>query len=108
MNSATLVNNLRVMIRRYKTHLESGSHVLREGSQQEIGHGLSNYFREINDDTGQPHTSGYVVAPGGLGKTILGGDFVVGINTLPNGRYVLDDVTLGKRVLITVPTNSSG
>ncbi|MEJ0062899.1 MAG: DEAD/DEAH box helicase family protein [Alphaproteobacteria bacterium] len=100
-----LVNNVRTMIRRYERHLESGDHVLREGSQQEIGHGIVAYFHESDPETQQLHTNGHVVAPGGLGKTISGGDFIVGINTMPNGRYVLNDPALCKRVLITVPTN---
>lgn len=93
------------MIRRYEAHLESGDHILREGSQQEIGRGPVDYFREIDPETGQIYTNGYLVAPGGIGKTISAGDFFIGINTMPNGRYVLGDAALGKRVLVAVPTN---
>ena len=105
MTNPALIRNIRTMIGRYKAHLESGEHILRAGSQQEIGHGIAEYFREADPETREPNTNGYLVAPGGIGKTINLGDFIIGINTMPNGRYVLDDAMLGKRALIAVPSN---
>jgi superfamily II DNA or RNA helicase len=105
MVSATLVNNVRTMNRRNKHHIENGDHVLRDGSQLEIAHSEVRYFQEIDPDTNQLYTNGYIVAPGGMGKTITLGDLIVGINTMPNGRYVLGNPTHGKRVLIAVPSN---
>ncbi len=101
----TLVNNVRTMIKRYASHLESGNHILREGSQQQIAHSTIDYFRETDPATGSIHTDGYQVGPGGLGKTIIEGVFFIGINTMPNGRCVLGDPALGKRILVGVPTN---
>jgi superfamily II DNA or RNA helicase len=101
-----LVRDVRTMIRRYEAHIESGNHVLREGSQQQIAHSTIEYFGEIDPATGLIHTNGYKAAPGGIGKTIDAGDFFVGINTMPNGRYVLGDPALGKRIMVTVPTNT--
>ncbi len=100
-----LERNVRLMMGRYTAHLESGNHILREGSQQEIAHSTIDYFREVDPETYAIPTNGHYVAPGGLGKTITGGDLVVGINTMPSGRYVLGDPALGKRILIAVPTN---
>lgn len=103
--SKALTNNVRTMIRRYAAHLDSGNHILREGSQQQIAHSTIDYFRETDPSTNAINTGGYYVAPGGLGKTVNGGDLFIGINTTPKGRYVLGDPTLGKRILVAVPTN---
>lgn len=105
MPSQKLINNVRTMNRRYAFHLASGHHILREGSQQQIAHDTVDYYSEIDPATNVIHTNGNYVAPGGIGKTVNGGDFIVGVNTMPNGRYVLGDPSLGKRVLVTVPTN---
>ena len=119
MPTTDLVRNTRTMNDRYEQHIKSNKHVLFEGSQQEIAHGTVDYFREIDNGTGERdpetgkidngtgkiHTNGCQVAPGGMGKTIWAGDFIVGINTMRNGSYVLGDKTLGKKVLITVHTN---
>jgi superfamily II DNA or RNA helicase len=105
MATTDIIRNTRTMNDRYERHIESGNHVLLDGSQQEIAHGTVDYFREVDENTGKINTNGCQVAPGGMGKTIWAGDFIVGINTMPNGRFVLGDKTLGKRTLITVHTN---
>jgi len=101
-----LDRNVRTQNLRYKAHLRRGDGLFAGRlSQQEIRNGLGEYFQETDPETGKPYTAGYFVAPPRLGKTIIMGDYIIGINTTPKGEYVLNDSARRKRVLICAPTN---
>lgn len=101
---ACTVTELNTLKRRYQAHLLRDDTILRR-PQRDRGLAICDYMEEINPKTKARNTFGYGVSPTGTGKTTLGCDMIIGMNTLPGGDLVLGNKRQGRRTLIHVPTN---